>query len=718
MKKHPKQAFGIFHDGLAVRMVQLTREGKEVYLQSVDHTELDRYWYKILDEPSLSAVDAKTKEERSPAKNDIQIDEFDPDYVTNYQLQPSERMLASFDLRHGVIALNVYDDNILKDNFGAVSKAEISQFVKSKVPSKQLRTGDWQSAIVSIGGQKQHWLHSGTNRLFDLLHDYQRANKLPLFYQLADANDIALTDYFKVAYQNNLEKPTLLVYMGQEYRKAFVFIDGVWTDTLKLQISQTTPDFDIISSKLALAIDSAGLKEPEVIVMCGDLVSFDLIEHMRQQFPSEQVEMLSYYNLSIASQDNENLEMRNLTQFAIPIALAYKALFPEDSRFTPSNFLPSRIVEGQKELKVAWHGFIVLFFIFAVTLVATNLILKTNLTVKQEKALKRDLDFQLEQRRKEAAEIQKIRNELEQQERNIDILKGILDNKNPWTEVLNIANRVFANQGLSWLTNLKLDNNELFLAGVTTKRSGIIAFANAFPDSKIRRVLNSKVRNNNVWTFEITSALPKVDWIGEIEKDMEELVRLKQQFGEEQQQKDKLEAEKKQANGKVKFIAPQKVANAIQIDKKGRVALPLLDQSMCPEPREEITQGEGDDVQDYFKFVTAVNRGNIWEYRDLGQRYITRYRKSELVPAVRWWMSYRLYLDREYDLANQFLEPMLSVSDRYLPYVLLLRARIDYANGNERYKTYYGLLKNDYGRHVVMSQVYTDLDLIAKGVGK
>jgi Tfp pilus assembly protein PilN len=718
MKKHPKQAFGIFHDGLAVRMVQLTREGKEVFLQSVDHTELDRYWYKILDEPSLSAVDAKTKEERSPAKNDIQIDEFDPDYVTNYQLQPSERMLASFDLRHGVIALNVYDDNILKDNFGAVSKAEISQFVKSKVPSKQLRTGDWQSAIVSIGGQKQHWLHSGTNRLFDLLHDYQRANKLPLFYQLADANDIALTDYFKVAYQNNLEKPTLLVYMGQEYRKAFVFIDGVWTDTLKLQISQTTPDFDIISSKLALAIDSAGLKEPEVIVMCGDLVSFDLIEHMRQQFPSEQVEMLSYYNLSIASQDNENLEMRNLTQFAIPIALAYKALFPEDSRFTPSNFLPSRIVEGQKELKVAWHGFIVLFFIFAVTLVATNLILKTNLTVKQEKALKRDLDFQLEQRRKEAAEIQKIRNELEQQERNIDILKGILDNKNPWTEVLNIANRVFANQGLSWLTNLKLDNNELFLAGVTTKRSGIIAFANAFPDSKIRRVLNSKVRNNNVWTFEITSALPKVDWIGEIEKDMEELVRLKQQFGEEQQQKDKLEAEKKQANGKVKFIAPQKVANAIQIDKKGRVTLPLLDQSICPEPREEITQGEGDDVQDYFKFVTAVNRGNIWEYRDLGQRYITRYRKSELVPAVRWWMSYRLYLDREYDLANQFLEPMLSVSDRYLPYVLLLRARIDYANGNERYKTYYGLLKNDYGRHVVMSQVYTDLDLIAKGVGK
>jgi len=45
----------------------------------------------------------------------------------------------------------------------------MEQFVKSKVPGKQFRHGDWQSAIVTIGGQKQHWLHYGTNRPLDLL---------------------------------------------------------------------------------------------------------------------------------------------------------------------------------------------------------------------------------------------------------------------------------------------------------------------------------------------------------------------------------------------------------------------------------------------------------------------------------------------------------------------------------------------------------------------
>ncbi|MDY0151860.1 MAG: hypothetical protein RBS43_06260 [Candidatus Cloacimonas sp.] len=717
MKRHPKLAFGIFHDGLAVRIVQLSREGKDVYLQNVNHTELDKNWYRILDDPGVSSVDTVTKEEKTPPKSDIQIDEFDEEFVASYQLQPSEQMLATFDLRHGVIALNVFEDNIFKDSFGAVSKKEMELFVKSTVPRKQLKAGEWQSAIVTIGGQQQHWLHYGINRLFDLLHDYQRTNHLPLFYQLADANDIALTDYFSVAYEQNLDQDTLLVYLGQEYRKAFVFNNGQWVDTLKLQISQSIPEPEIVSSKLALAIDSAKMKEPEVIILCGDMVSLDLLEYMKSQFPNERIEMLSFPNLSISTQGNESLELRTLTQFAIPIALAYKALFPEEPRYTPSNFLPSGVIEGQKEFKVAWHGFIVLFFIFAVTLFATNEILQTNLEIREQSAQKRELNFTLEKRRKDAAEIQKIRSELEQQEKNIEVLKSILDNKNPWTEMLNIANNVFASQGLSWLINLKVTNNELFLTGVTTRRAGIIQFANAFPDSKIRRVLNSKIRGNSVWNFEMSSALPKVDWIGDIEKDMQELVLLKQSFGEEQQKKAKSE-EVKSKQGTNKPIAPINPPNTKLTDRRGKAYLPVLPQASCPEPREELTQGQGDDVQDYFKFVSSVNRGNIWEYRDLGQRFITRHRSSELVPAVRWWLSYRLYLDKEYSLANQFLTPMLGASDRYVPYALLLGARIEYAQGSDKYKEYYRTLKNDYGRHALMDQVTADLNLIAKGGGK
>lgn len=717
MKKHPKQAFGIFHDGLAVRLVHLSREGNEVYIQALDHTELDTYWYKILEDPSVSMVDSQTMEDKVTPKSELDVDEFDNDYVANYQLQPSERMLSSFDLKQGVIAINVYEDNIIKDNFGQTSKKDVSAFVKSKLSPKQIKTGDWQTSIVSTGGHKQTWLHKGSNRLLDMLRDYQRTNKIPMFYQLADANDVALTDYFRLTQDHLPEHDTLLVYLGQEYRKAFLFQNGEWIETLKLQITQSIPEPEVISSKLALAIDSEQLKEPDTIVVCGDLATEELVDYVKSQFPAATVEMLSFRNLVIASPDAENIDNRRLSQFTIPIALAYKALFLEDSRFTPSNFLPSRIVEGQKVFKIAWHGFIVLFTIFGVAFFFTNLIMKSALSIRQEQSLKKDLEYRLELRRKEAEEIQKIRTELDNQEKNIQVLQDLLKDKNPWTEALSIANRSFSGQPLSWLTSLKLDKGMLHLNGVTTRRAAIIDFANAYPGSQIRKVSHSTIRGNNIWTFEMDSPLPQVDWVGEIQRDVEELLKLRMSVGEDKPAEAPVE-EKQVSKGKQKPIAPQTPPANKKTDKMGRVILPVLPQSSCPTPREEALAGDKQDVTDYYSFVASANRGNIWEYRDMGTRFLSRHPGSELAPAVRWWMSYRLYLDKEYSLASQFLLPMLNKDDRYLPYAIMLKARVDYANGNSGYKDMYKLFKNDFGRHSLISQVNADMALIEKGAVK
>ncbi|MDD2228486.1 MAG: hypothetical protein PHY48_03635 [Candidatus Cloacimonetes bacterium] len=719
MKKHPKVAYGIFHDGLSVRLAHLSRENGDVYLHAVDHTDLDRYWYKILEDPSVSMVDAKTQEDKVATKGEVKIDEFDNDYVANYQLQPTERMLASFDLSHGVVALNVYEDNIVKDGFDIVSKKDMDAFVKSKMSAKLIKADDWQSSIVNIGGQRQHWLHSGTNRLLDMLHDYQKSNHISIFFQLADANDIALTDYFAIAYESYLEKDTLLVYLGQEYRKAFLFKDRQWADTLKLQITQSIPEPEVISSKLALAIDSAQLKEPEVIVICGDMANAELVNEMKSQFPSARVELLEYHNIVVAMQSDEPFDMSILNQYTLPIALAYKALFPEDPRFTSSNFLPSRIIEGQKVFKIAWHGFVVLFLIFALALTITNLLLKETLHTRQAKFQKRDLDFRLAQKRNEAEEIQKIRTELDNQDKNIQVLKDLLNDKNPWTETLNIANRAFSGQPQSWLTNLKVEGGVLFLSGVTTRRGAIIEFAKAFPESQIHKVSHTIVRNKDLWTFEMTSALPKVDWMGEIQRDVESLLMLRQKIGENNPAVPSTDDKKVNTFKTVSIrpIAPQKVKSQIA-DKSGKAILLPLPQSSCPIPPDEDLTGDGEDIQDYYAFVASANRGNIWEYRDVGNSFVSKNPHSKLLPVVRWWISYRLYLDKEYPLAVTFLLPMLNSPGRYHPYALLLQARLDYALGNKKYEERYGLIKNDYGRHPLMSQVNADLEAINNGGGK
>lgn len=717
MSKHSKLAFGFFEDGHTIRLVQLMKDKGQLLLQGIDRVELDQALYHAQEMPvALQEYEKSTWDDSAGGSDKIKLDELEEEFTNDLKLSPWDAMLTSVDLKGGIIALNCNDEYLIKANEPLANNRAIKRYARNLLTPDEYKLGEWQSSLVKIGNTSQTWIHKGTNLLLEMIQDYRKKNRLQLFFQLADSNDLVLTDYFRINYLNN-EQRTMLIHLGQEYRKAFIFESGVWVNTLTLQITQREPDPDVIYSKLSLALDNANERDPERIVLCGELANSELALYLHGQYASSTVEMLSFEELSVPNDKVGLYDSYYLAQYAIPVALACKALSQDDPRWTQSNFLPSRIMEGQKVFKIAWHGFIVLFMIFVVTFWATVSILKTNQVYREEKSRQRDLDFTLMQRRKEAAEIQKIREDLDNQEKNIEVLKTVLENKNPWSEVLNILNRSLAGKATSWLQNLKVDKERLTFNGLTTRRANVIGISEALPNSQIRKVVHNLIRGNNVWAFELNSDLPKVDWNSEIDKDLEQLRSMKMNFGEAAALEDASVGQAASLSP-LKLLAPAAKANAPQTDKKGNVILPPLPQESCPNPQEELTKGDADDIKAYRSFVAASNRENSWDYRDAGVQFISRYKGSELAPVVRWWLCYRLYLDKEYSLANKHLEPMLRASDRYHPYAVLLKARLDYASGYARYKESYDLLKNDYGRHALMKQVNADLALIGKGVKK
>lgn len=714
MSKHTKLGFGLFEDGHTIRMVQVLRDKTKLYLQGVDRIELDQPLYHAQDMAKAMQELADNSWEDSLRDSDkITLDDLDTEYSSPVSMNPWDAMLSAVDLKHGIIALNVNDDYLIRTTEKLSNSRAIKRFAKNSLSPEEYRLREWQSSQVTIGGISSLWLHKGPNLLLEKVQDFSNKNRMQLFYQLADANDIVLTDYYRI-YHLNPEQRTMLIHLGQDHRKAYIFDDGKWQKTLPLQISQHDPEPEVIYSKLALAMDSSGEHDPERLVLCGELANQELVEYLAKQYPGTTAEMLTFTELMIPSDHVDAFTPNYLAQYAVPIALALKALHPDDPRWTPSTFLPSRIVEGQKVFKIAWHGFIVLGLIFGVTFWATIAILKSNQEYREAKTKKRELTFTLEQRRKEAAEIQKIREELEAQEKNIEVLTTVLADKNPWTEVLSILNRKLAGSATNWFVNLKTEKNRLIFNGNTTHRANIIGISEALPNSRIQKVVHNEIRNTNVWAFEISSDLPKVDWATEINKDLEALLAMQQNYGEEQATQEQ-EATESASLSPIKLLLPTVKDAALKTDKRGRYILPPLPQESCPNPKEELTKGAGEDVKAYRRFVSVNNRINSWDYRDAGVKFLNAYPKSELAPVVSWWLSYRLYLDKDYNLANKFLEPLLKNVDRYHPYALLLKARIEYATGGDRSQSTYQQLKNDYGRHALMKQVNSDLTLIEKG---
>lgn len=713
MNKHTKQAFGIFEDGPVVTFVNLVRDEDIVYIQALDRNELVVPLYRRSADEGVVSLEPDTwDKEHYTSEDEVKFDDFSAESEVEFQLQPFDRILAGYDLKHGVIALNVNEENLKIIPDSPTSSSGIRKTIKQTLEKEAYKNKDWQHSEVNVGGVRQLWIHSGINQLLELVIDFQRNNKVTPFYQLADANDIALTDFFKLSIKDKTKKE-LLVYVGHEYRKAFLFENGEWHMTLPLQIAQKYPDPEILYSKLSLALDSAQVSDPDCIFLCGANINADAVDYLKTQFPDAVIDFMRFPQLVIERGEAETFDYKYLGQFALSIALAYKALYPEDPRFTPSNFLPARIIEGQKVFKIAWHGFLTMGAIFLVSVYATWTLLGANLTMRKTKQKNSDLSLEIATKRLEAGEIKKIRDDIAQQEKTIEAMRALLEGKNPWTNLLNLLMDELGRKPITWLSNLRKEAGKLQLTGTTTNRNHIVEIASLFEEPEIKKISHARIRNNSLWNFEMQVKMPVVDWVQIMEADMQALVALKERMAQFEVVKPRVPST--QPVQSMATITQASAQETPATKAPSQLSFQIPEIHLLSILEEDMTSIPHPVAKEYWDFIAAVKKGSTWHYRDLGTKFIQNNPSSELVPYVQWRMAYRYYLDKEYVYARQNIDPLMRNHNKFYPFALLLAARIEYFSGGKKYQDYYGILKTDYADHS-LAAVFTE-DLAALGGG-
>ena len=74
--------------------------------------------------------------------------------------------------------------------------------------------------------------------------------------------------------------------------------------------------------------------------------------------------------------EESNITSDQIAEFAIPIALAWKASDSSNKSLISTNFLHKQIIESQKVFKVGWHGFVIVALIFIFSLLSTSKIME------------------------------------------------------------------------------------------------------------------------------------------------------------------------------------------------------------------------------------------------------------------------------------------------------------------------------------------------------
>ncbi|MGC9361781.1 MAG: PilN domain-containing protein, partial [Candidatus Syntrophosphaera sp.] len=691
MKKHPKNSFGILEDGQVIKLAHLERDGYQTYLVELDRVELDKPLY-------VSPEQLSEFEKTHPGEGGLNLDEFASEYVTGFKMAPWDRMFASARLERGVIAVNANEENLVRTTGIPESKSAEKVYARGSLTPQLFKSGFWQTSHFEVGGASQLLLHKGTNQLLELLKSYAKRNRKSLHYQLADANDIALSDFYRV---NNLgdDRRHLLVCVGKEYRKALLFDNHKLVDIYPLNITQDLPEAELIHSRVSFALDSAQQAEPDKIVICGELASNDLVEYFNRH-DSGRTSLLEFPSIT---PQNGKAELYNpifMAQFALPIALAHKALFPDEERYTPSNFLTRRDLEAQQAFRIAWHGYLVLALIFALALLGTLGYLAMRADLNKQRDAKRRLEHEEQVLRVQTAEIARMKEEMEQFRRNLDSIGAILEGKNPWSAVLETLNRIFQARPISWLTNFRKSGERLQISGVTTNRKHVIDIAQTLPNSRIQKVSSAEIHDTNVWMFEISSDFPDVDWVGQIEAETAEFLAKQRQEQEaagagqpaEEEAAPAAEEEAEQALAEAKAREEELAARQEQAatEAPARQAapavtangLPGIEKQHMPKATDWHLQATPDEIAAYNEFARAVNRGDLEEFKALGYEFLNRHPKSRLAPLLRWHFANKLYVYGEYIPAKYVLDPLVHLVDYHYPYALLLAARLDYAAGD------------------------------------
>lgn len=702
MAKQRKIAYGIAEDGISLKLASLTREGSQISLQALEQVELDRSLYQHPDE--------KTPEVESAPTEDINLDDFTTDNVASYKIQPYEALFRNYSMNQGILSINTFEEQVIKlpINTPDLTQKQKNKLIKENIPRVDFKSGQYQSSIVTINDQSELWIHHGSNRLLDILEESATINKFKYYYQLADANEIALANLFIQNQPPDSTETFMVLYLGIEYRRALLFEGNKWTFSLPIHVSQHQSDIDIIYSKLSLAMDEAHITDPKYLLICGDYCNEDTVIFLRNQLPNTNVTMWELPALFLDAETTQVYDAAQVARFILPIALAWKSLTFDHAGCIRSNFLPYYIIEGQKVFKIAWHGYVMLALLFISTLYITKTLYQLQFDLQQEKYKNKELYAEYTSKKDQAEKMMTMAKAIDIQTANIEVIKSLLLGKNPWTEIITRLNSSIQSHPISWITNLRKSSGGFQITGVTTNRPNVVVFSNLFPSGSITKVFNRQIRSFSVWEFEINYKYPDVNWFEMMEADAQQLRKYQALKTDSSKDSKQVGTTKNQTNAGKDDDAPNSISQKADKLKQSNspqdnvVKVQKATIDIPTPPKSLLSHNEDPDVKSFKDIITAFNQGQDWLMIDLGVKFINNFPRSPLNSYVRWYLSYRAWQKKEYDRPMLWLEPIIKNPDATKPYALLLLGVVARDSGDKvRAEEFWKMVIQDYPQHQV-----------------
>ena len=506
-----KTAVALFVDGLELKFVQLSMKGGKVTLRDYKTVALIQNFEEKpgggVEESAVTAdMSAEAFGESSvPAEMTEQEGQNNASVLLSILTDlPSTKYTLSYGPSEPAVTYQEFEsDSGLK---GAKLRKHIAQelsTMRSAAPA--LDALDFvptaQGGLLSV--VREDGMH-----IYDMLREIRPfiGNRLPKI-NLIDSADTALLGLVRTSYELQEEEVSVLVYVGNDFSR-LIFMQGKNYLHFAPIISEGYGSSNIentIYSRILLEQDNIALTRIDRIILCGESHKVNLRESLGPQFTSSTVEYLQTPDLDLSVY--EGLVGEAVSEYAIPIATAWRALAPKKTGFYPLNLCPVMITEGQKAFKLAWHGWVMALMIIGSIVFFITSIQSRSAEIKRQRA-------ELVRKKADLADLVKLRARRAELTANLDRLSSaaktydsIAPGSDKWSRVLHyVANSVEDLNSL-WIYRMARDEQNpgaLLINGKSIYRTRISRFASLFERAILKEVRTTAIRGKVVYEFDLS----------------------------------------------------------------------------------------------------------------------------------------------------------------------------------------------------------------------
>jgi hypothetical protein len=495
-----KQALGLAVSGTEVRLAHLTNHNGQIRIAGLERARLQTTLENQpadAEEPKIEDAEAKdafglkdTAIENESRKNGQK-----PEAGNSGNLEILYRLLEKYTQKKVRIGFNIPLSMVTYQRPDLAATAlGTDKDAESSLAQETIMAHDGSRVMMS------YEKHPPTMVLMREVNDFLRGN---LYLALMDSTEVALANLARRSNECAVNKVTAIVYVEDDFTR-LIFLRGKDLFHVSSIIHENTasPDIlEVIYRKLIYEQDEAGIPELSSILLAGKCSRINAAEFFAAHFQTAKVEYLSS-SLAVAAPAN-GTQAGLFSEFAVPIALAWKTLEPKSPFFIPTNLLPQDLLDQQQVLKLNYHGYILLALTGLVTFFFTWQILNLNGDIRETRSKNMQLQMQIANNQETVDRVMLLDNQCQRLQKSLALADSLGRGHDEFLAFLQKLNTGLGRVSNIWVDEIVTNKNGFSVRGSSMSRDAIPLLAEKLGNASLRQMTRAESEKQRVFGFSL-----------------------------------------------------------------------------------------------------------------------------------------------------------------------------------------------------------------------